>query len=659
MKELRSSRIPCRLQRSFAALRMTAGTFSMALLALLALSGFGRPLDSYAAVSAPQQSTTAEPEYLSPVEMRFSPDGQRLYVVCEGNGSVLAVDARTRQVVARAKVGAKPRGLALSPDGNTLYVSNSWSDTVSEIDARSFEVRRTLKAGWGPVGLTTDRSGKFLYVANSVGDDVSLFDLTSGTEIKRFMTERYPEQILLSRDGRRVYVSNILPRFSPYDQPPVSELLVIDAVKQLVEARVWVPGAIELRHIAEAPKSLGGYLLVPEIRPRNLGPLISVAQGWVMTHGMAIVRPAAGAARESPRQVTQVVLDDIDYYFAGENGAAFTPDGRYALLTASEADTLTIIDTAKLARRLHAVSSEELPNRLDSARAFVVRRLATGFDPQDVVVSPDGRMAYVANRLDDTLTVVDLAKLQVASTVGLGGPTELTAIRRGERLFNAAKYCFQGQFACATCHPNRHLDGLSWNLETPQLGRDRVANRTLRGIKDTAPYKWNGHNPDLATQCGPRIAKFLFRSEGFNTHELEDLVTYLNQIPLPPNRHLSPDGQLTEAQERGEAIFYRTQKNNGTPIPVYNQCATCHPANSHYTSRTSFDVGSANKYDTISSFDTPQLDRVYEDGPYLHNGQALTLEEIWTVFNNKDTHGVSSDMSKEQLNDLIEFLKTL
>jgi len=106
-------------------------------------------------------------------------------------------------------------------------------------------------------------------------------------------------------------------------------------------------------------------------------------------------------------------------------------------------------------------------------------------------------------------------------------------------------------------------------------------------------------------------------------------------------------------------MFYRTQKNDGTPIAVYNQCATCHPAGSHYTARTSFDVGSANKYDTISSFDTPQLDRVYEDGPYLHNGQAMTLEEIWTVFINKDTHGVSSDMSKEQLNDLIEFLKTL
>jgi YVTN family beta-propeller protein len=569
------------------------------------------------------------------------------------------------------KVGSKPRGLAVAPDGKTLYVSNSWSDTVSEIDARAFQLRRILKAGWGPVGLTTDRSGKFLYVANSVGNDVSLIDLISGAELKRFMTQRYPEQILLSRDGRRVYVSNILPHFGPYDQPPVSELLVIDAVKQIVEARVLVPGAIELRHIAEAPKSLGGYLLVPEIRPKNLDPLIGVAQGWVMTHGMAIIRPvsedpvAAFSERRgrpeyaATREVTQVVLDDIDYYFAGENGAAFTPDGRYALLTASEANTLTIIDTAKLARRLRDFPGDDLPNRLDSARTFVVRRLETGSNPQAVVVSPDGKWAYVANRLDDTLSVVDLTRLQITSTMSLGGPEQLTAVRRGERLFNAAKYCFQGQFACATCHPNTHLDGLAWNLETPQLGRDRVANRTLRGIKDTAPYKWNGKNPDLATQCGPRIAKYLFRSEGFNTHELEDLVTYLNQVPLPPNRHLSADGELTEAQERGKAMFYRTQKNDGSPIPVYNQCATCHPAGSHYTSRTSFDVGSANKYDTISAFDTPQLDRVYEDGPYLHNGEALTLEEIWTVFNNNDAHGVTSDMGKEQLNDLIEFLKTL
>ncbi|MFZ0961062.1 MAG: hypothetical protein WAO35_09165 [Terriglobia bacterium] len=624
----------------------------------------------------PQASAPSEPAYLTPVEIKLSTDGRRLFIVCEEGDSLLAVDTQTRQVVAKAKVGHKPKGLALSPDGKTLYVANEWSDTVTEVDAATFAVKRTLKTGWGPVGLTTDRSGKTLYVANSIADSVSLIDLASGGEIKRFTTHRYPEQVALSRDGRRVYVANVLPHLAPYDQPPVSELLVLDTARQVVAERILIPGAIELRHIAEAPRAVAsisdrrnsgrgaplepGDLLVPLIRPKNLGPLIGVSQGWVMTHGMAVVRPALNAQfGEAQSKVTQVVLDDIDYYYATNAGAAFTPDGRRFLVTSSDADIVSIFDTPRLAQRLRQVPAAELANRLDSAVTFVVKRLPTGHNPTSVVVSPDSRWAYVANRLDDSLTVVDVAQAKVASTIDLGGPKEITLMRRGEQMFHAAKYCFQGQFACATCHPNSHLDGLAWNLETPQLGRDRVANRTLRGIRETAPYKWNGHNPDLATQCGPRIAKFLFRSEGFNTQELEALLTYINYIPLAPNRHLAPDGQLTDTQERGKDIFYRQYTNDGRVIPVQNRCDTCHPAETHYTARYSTDVASATKYDTSGMFDIPQLDRVYEDAPYLHNGEALTLEEIWTVYNNQDTHGVTSDMSKQQLNDLIEYLKTL
>ena len=636
-------------------------------------------LDFNRLVAAPinaQAASPAEPTYLTPVEIKLSADSKKLYVVCEDADSLLAIDTQTKEVVQSVKVGHKPKGLAISPDGKTLYVSNEWSDTVSEIDATTFTVKRTLKTGWGPVGLVTDRPGKTLYVANSIADSVSLIDLASGEEIKRFVTHRYPEQMVLSRDGRRVYVSNVLPHLGPYDQPPVSELLALDTGRQVVAERILIPGAIELRHIAEAPPSVtsisdrrnggqrpplqGGDLLIALMRPKNLGPLIQVPQGWMMTHGMAVVRPALNAPLgEGQSKVTQVVLDDIDYYFATNSGVAFSPDGRRAVVTSADADIVSILDTARLAGRLRQVPAAELANRLDSAVTFVVKRLPTGHNPTSVAVSPDSRWAYVTNRLDDSVTVVDLAQAKVASTIELGGPGEITLMRRGEQMFHTAKVCFQGQFACGTCHPNSHLDGIAWNIETPQLGRDRVANRTLRGIRETAPYKWNGHNPDLATQCGPRIAKYFFRSEGFGAEDLEALITYLNNIPLAPNRHLAPDGELTDAQERGKAIFYRQSTNDGRVIPVQNRCDTCHPAATHYTARYSTEVGSATKYDTNGLFDIPQLDRVYEDAPYLHNGEALTLEEIWTVFNNDDKHGITSDMSKEQLNDLIEFLKTL
>jgi len=424
--------------------------------------------------------------------------------------------------------------------------------------------------------------------------------------------------------------------------------VVIDTAKQRVTERIEIPGVLELRHIAEAPGPKGGYLLVPFIRPKNLNPLIQVAGGWILTHGMAVVRVAetTGAA-QTKSSVTQILLDDLDSYYAGTNGVAFTPDGRHALVTSSEADIVSAVDTAKLERRLHQVPAEELANRLDSAKEIVERRLETGVNPTGIVISPDGRSAYVVNRLSDSLTVVDILRLQVRATIDLGGPKQLTQLRHGEQMFHAARFCFQGQFACATCHPDNHIDGVAWNLETPQLGRDRVANRTLRGIAETAPFKWNGHNPDLETQCGPRIAKFLFHSEGFNTTQLADLVAFIKSIPLPPNRHLAANGELTPAQERGRAIFFR--KN----------CDTCHPPATHYTARTSFDVGTATKYDTSGLFDVPQLDRIEQRPPYMHSGEAKSLEELWTTYNPEDKHGVTSDMTKEELNDLVEFLKSL
>lgn len=587
--------------------------------------------------------------YLTPVALSFSHDGLELYVVCEDDDSLLAVDVSGQRVLRRVRVGHKPKDVAISPDGRTLYVSNEWSDSVSEIDVDSFSNRRTFKTGWGPIGLTTDRSGKVLYVANSISNDVSLLDLSRGVEIKRLSAGRSPHKVALSRDGGHVYVSNLLPRMGLPDEAPVSELTAIDTQSRAVSERILIPGAIELRDIAEAPSQMGGYLLVPCMRPKNLNPLIQVSQGWFMTHAIAVIRPEPNtmAKQEGKATVVQILLDDIDRYYAGANGAAFTPDGRYAFVTSSEANLVSVIDTASLQTILGQRSPRELQSRLDSSRQVVVRRLPTESDPTAVLMSPDGKTVYIANRLDDSLTVMDVSRLQIMSKIELGGPKQITSLRRGERIFHDASFCFQGQFACATCHPDNHIDGLAWNLETPQLGRDRVLNRTLRGIAETAPYKWNGHNPDLETQGGVRSAKFIFHSEGFNHQQLEDLVAFIKSIPLPPNRNLASNGQLTGEQERGRSIFFK------------KRCDSCHTAATHYTARKSANVGTATRYDTSGLFDIPQLERIYERAPFLHSGQALSLEEIWTKFNVGDKHGMTSDMTKGQLNDLVEFLKTL
>jgi YVTN family beta-propeller protein len=603
-------------------------------------------------------------KYLSPVAMKLSPDGGWLYIACEDSDHVLAVDTRSRQVGRRVRVGRTPRGIALSPDGKTLYVSNEDSNTVTEMDAESFRIRRTFAVGWGPAGLTTDRSGKVLYVANTLGNDISLVDLQTGQEVKRLQAGHYPEYITLSRDGNRVFVANLLARITPADQPPVSELTVIDTGHEIVAARVNVPGVIQMRHITELPPSAGGYLLIPFMRPKNLNPLVQIQQGWYLTHGLAVIRPAA-AATDGPKQyrVAEVLLDDIDHYYADDFGVAVTPDGRWALVTASGANVVSVVDTAKLRHLLLSTPparQQELANRLDSASRFVAERLAVGRNPTDVVASPNDHFAYIANRMDDTVSVVDMRRMQIAATIDLGGPKEISRQRSGERLFFDASHCYQGQMACATCHPHEGLsDGLVWSLETPKLGRDVVENRTLYSIDGTSPFKWNGKNPNLQTQDGPRTAMYIFRSQGFSSVEVNDLVTYLLALRLPRNPHLDSDGQLTDAQARGHAIFFRDKTVQGMLIPPLDRCYTCHSPLTHYTSRVLMDVGTATPDDTIQAFDVPQLEGVATRPPYLHNGEALELEDIWTKFNPKDKHGITSDLNKAQLNDLIEFLKTL
>ena len=70
-------------------------------------------------------------------------------------------------------------------------------------------------------------------------------------------------------------------------------------------------------------------------------------------------------------------------------------------------------------------------------------------------------------------------------------------------------------------------------------------------------------------------------------------------------------------------------------------------------------MGSGKPTDRSPVFDTAHLTGIAHSAPYLHDGSARSLEEIWTVFNPKDTHGVTNDLLKDELNDLIEYLRTL
>jgi YVTN family beta-propeller protein len=589
-----------------------------------------------------------EPKYLNPREMVLSNDGRWLYVMCEAGNDVRVVDTTTSKVVKTIAVGQVPRGIALSHDGNKLYVANSWDDTVSEIDTATLAVVRTLPTGFEPNGVAVEPFGRTMFVANRLSNDISVVDLSTGQEIKRLSSGRGASYLTLSPDGKLLYATHVYPNLGKHRASPESEVTVIDTQRQVVVDRKPLHNVGGVFHAAVSAD--GGLIVAAQLRPKNLVPLAHVEHGWAFGDSLAIFGSDVNG-------VVQVPLDELERYTAMPYAVAISRDKKKLYVTSSGSEEVAVVDIQKM---IGFVGEANWPiaNDLSASANYVVARIPVGRNPKGLVISRDGSRLFVANRLDDTIGVIDTASNKVVSTIGLGGKPDMTSLRRGERLFYTARFAFQGQFSCANCHIDSTFDGLQWDLEPDGFGVDIVDNRSIEDLGGTEPFKWNGGNPNMATECGPRTEKFFYRSQSYNSAELADLVTYVMALPYRPNRYRLPGGELTAAQERGKAIFERTRTKRGEPIPATNQCAYCH-SGPKYTNTKLADVGSGKPTDRSPMVDVPQLPNVAYSAPYLHDGSARSMEEIWTIFNPHDTHGVTNDLQKDELNDLIEYLRTL
>ena len=587
-------------------------------------------------------------KYFSPGEIAVSQNGRRLYVVCERSDELLVVDAQSGLVVRSIAVGHEPRGIALSPDARRIYVTNSWDDTASVIDTQSLTLIRTVRTGWEPTSVVTDRAGTTLYVANRLSDDVSVIDLRSGRERKRLAAGRGASYLVRSLDGRRIYCTHVYPNLRGVRQPPESELTIIDAARQSVVAREALHNVAGVFHMSFSHDGRLG--VAAELRPKNLIPVGHVEHGGVFVNSLLMFGADVGRTVEVP-------LDELDRYFAMPFATVITPGKLKIYISTSGSDSVTVISIAKLLKYVRT-HREWIANDLSASANYVIHRIPVGKNPRGMTLSPDGKRLYVANRMDDNLSLIDTVTDTVISTINLGGSKPVTPRREGEQIFYSARYAFQGQFGCANCHIDGTFDGLQWDLEPDGFGKDIVDNRSIESLSGTEPFKWNGSNPNLTTECGPRTAMYFYRSQSYDNQELARLVTFVLSIPLRPNRYRLPDGQLTAAQARGKEIFRRMRFKSGRPIPRHNQCTYCH-SGPRFTNQKLAYVGTTKATDNGEMLDVPHLTNVAYSPPYLHDGSARTLEDLWTVFNPNDAHGVTSDLTPSEIHDLVEYLKSL
>ena len=596
-------------------------------------------------------------DYASPLELEFSPDGERLYVLCEGTDEIRVLDGNTYAPIKSIAVGHWPRGMGLSAAGDRLYVTNTWDDTLTVIDTGALRVVATWHVGMEPSGVVEGRTGKYVFVANRISNDIAALDAQTGHEVKRLLAGRGSSYLTLSPDGSRIYATHVYPNTfeGPAGManrtPPESEITVIDAARAVVVERMQLHSIAGVFHLAiSADGRLGA---AAAYHPKNMVPLAHLEHGGAFADTLMLFGADVGKPVEIP-------LDELERYASQPFGVAITPDKAQIFVTCGGSEAVLAIDVRRLMHFLRThprPASGSFEQDLAASGNYVTARIAVGHNPRGMAVSNDGRRVLVANRLEDTISAIDPRTDRVTATIKLAGPKIVSVLRHGEQTFYSARYSFQGQIACATCHIDSTFDGLTWDLEPDGFGRDIVDNRLIEDLKGTEPYKWNGGNPDLPTECGPRTELYFWRSQQYDDLTLTDLVTYIRSLPARPNRWRLPGDELTPAQERGKEIFERTVDKFGKPIPEANRCSFCH-SGPKGTDQKRFDVGTKAATDDSGLLDTPQLTNIALTAPYLHDGTATSLEEIWTVYNPHDQHGRTNDLTKDELNDLIEYLRT-
>ena len=234
-------------------------------------------------------------------------------------------------------------------------------------------------------------------------------------------------------------------------------------------------------------------------------------------------------------------------------------------------------------------------------------RVKVGQRPAAVVVDPAGERAYVANMFSDSVSVVDVATRTVKAEVSLGPQPQLSAAERGERLFHDARLAHDGWMSCHSCHTDGHTNGLlSDTLGDGTFGAPKRI-LSLLGIKNTAPYAWDGSIADLESQVRKSV---LTTMDGPKPSEEQvlDLAAYLVSLPPPP-----PVAALhEEAARRGRQVFEK------------QGCAGCHPPPA-YTSSKTYDVGLADETGR-RHFNPPSLRGVAHGRSFFHDGRARTLE---------------------------------
>ncbi|APR77853.1 surface antigen [Minicystis rosea] len=518
-------------------------------------------------------------------------------------GELVIVDPETRMVVDRRAVCAGPWGLAETANGASILVACEWEGTALRVDPA------TLAATPIASGLSRPRA------VAAVGDSVFVADFTGGSLHR------------VASDGT-ASVTSLVPAAAPY-RPALTAMTA-----NLATAMLPAFGRLHVAHElvnhdgnAAVEKVADDYGSVMDGNPK-INPAVS-----------ALVPGADRAASYADPPVLYARYDGGARVFNGPAALAAFGD-RYLLVSNLSTADVTVIDA-----------------EATSIDARVVGSFAVGAGPSGVALDALGKVAYVDNAFDGSVSRLDLG-----ARFGADAPrheAELTRVRAlparyspaalaGRKLFHDAANPHltpSAVIACSTCHPGGGDDGLVWFIHTSGIPLKRRRTPHLANAHTaTAPFHWDGAFPSMTDLVRATVTQ-LMAGDGLLV-EFESVQAYLDEIVAPP----VPPSRDPAAVARGRASF----------VDPAVGCAGCHggPDFTDDQAYAVLDPMSLHADDVFTMANTPALHGLFLRAPYFHDGRARDLRDLLTR-PDAATHGDVSALEPGQIDDLIAYLESL
>ncbi|MEM7246014.1 MAG: hypothetical protein AAF533_11775 [Acidobacteriota bacterium] len=628
----------------------------------------------------------------------------------------------------------RPRGIAVSEDGSEVWVACHDSDKVFVLDGTDGTVLSEIDMPWGsgpysvalsrPDGLSGQQ--RFALVTLHRGDAVMVLDAVRHAIIKHLSpTYRSPHAVTFTEDGQ-AWVMHLFP---DGEHPRISRVDFADPAdpKYLTRTRVFPtfpqrssslaasdPAGSQVAeggyqttrgHAAQVPNGVDGGRLWLSVQYQNIHEDTITPDSIIQATVRKVTIPER-RMHDTLNNNDKVILTAPHVHQIRDGGAhvgpgwnlpvsgfidlGFTTDGSTAYLLFEQSDNLVEIPT-------------DLPPVSDGR---VLRSVDVGSRPMGLALSPTADLAFTANNIDRTVSVIDLATMteltRIASTT-LPDPIPAN-ILNGARLFHTSRdvrISVNDKVSCASCHLNAEHDGRSWDLQW--LTTDGSGNATGPGFRFTQTllglslsmgpidpatgfgqlhrsgdrdevqdfeHTFRGAqmgglgfvaDPDLQAPLGASQA-------GFST-DLDDIADYVLDLPpLARSPHRAAGGALSPAAIRGATFFL----GSDPALPADGGCAVCHVPESGFTDFTFHDVGQRrdngeNELNNRAPYDwhvnTPSLVGAWTTAPYVGtHGWAENLIDSLVDFNDPARpfpHGDLSGLTVRQMRDIQEFLLSI